>query len=74
VLFGLVRAIGAGMSEGPGERPAGGGSRPDLSRAPSPGDASTRRSSIDRDAVIDVPYTEIHDEEPSAAGREPRAG
>jgi hypothetical protein len=51
VLFGLVRAIGAGMREG---RDASvGGGRP------------ARPPTIDRNGAIDVSYTEIRDEEPT---------
>jgi hypothetical protein len=79
VLFGLFQAIAAGMREGedrtvgPGRRADG--SPSDSERRSSPGSASGRTTTIDRTAVIDVPFTEIRDEEPVAeTGRERGAG
>jgi len=71
VLFGLAQAVAAGLREGSGGRPVDGGRAagpaPDSSRPSSARDRSPRHSAIDRDSVIDVPYTEIRDEEPSSA-------
>jgi hypothetical protein len=65
VVFGLIRAIASGLREGSNETIAG-GRRPEEARRQSP--------VIDRSRAIDVPYTEVGDEEPAGAGREHRAG
>lgn len=67
LLFGLIQGIAAGLREGAGDRPVGGGRSGAGERSPS-------RPTIDRDKVIDVSYTEVQDEKPSEAGRESRAG
>lgn len=65
VVFGLIRAIGAGLREGSHETIAG-------NRKPR--EARRKGPVIDRSRAIDVPYTEVGDEESARADRERQAG
>jgi hypothetical protein len=65
VVFGLIQAIASGLREGSHETSAGG------RRAQEP---PAKGPVIDRSQAIDVPYTEVGNDEPAGAGRERRAG
>jgi hypothetical protein len=72
VLMGLFRAVAGGLRDGEREPVQDG--RGGSAGGRSAGGPATRRTPIDRDSAIDVSYTEIGSEEPSAPGQERRAG